>query len=148
MFQFPTGWNSTLLREKFRDGKRVFQFPTGWNSTAAAVPISLIPLRFNSQRDGILPQAMADVTFADGFQFPTGWNSTKLSVIILLELSKFQFPTGWNSTFANMLKLSKYTCFNSQRDGILQELIAEAVAKEGFQFPTGWNSTARILPFF
>ena len=119
MFQFPTGWNSTLLREKFRDGKRVFQFPTGWNSTAAAVPISLIPLRFNSQRDGILPQAMADVTFADGFQFPTGWNSTKLSVIILLELSKFQFPTGWNSTGSSWIFRKFWKSFNSQRDGIL-----------------------------
>ena len=31
-FQFPTGWNSTLIKAEYKI-KTVFQFPTGWNST-------------------------------------------------------------------------------------------------------------------
>ncbi len=32
-FQFPTGWNSTILKLFAIGFKRMFQFPTGWNST-------------------------------------------------------------------------------------------------------------------
>ena len=32
-FQFPTGWNSTMMMIKEKRGKCEFQFPTGWNST-------------------------------------------------------------------------------------------------------------------
>ena len=35
-FQFPTGWNSTLLLLAFACDLRRFQFPTGWNSTKNA----------------------------------------------------------------------------------------------------------------
>ena len=76
--------------------------------------------RFNSQRDGILHDAVLSNQTADGlFQFPTGWNSTIIAentnkktivsipngmefyqdngVKELMEML-FQFPTGWNST--------------------------------------------------
>ena len=32
-FQFPTGWNSTLLKQSWFLPSHWFQFPTGWNST-------------------------------------------------------------------------------------------------------------------
>ena len=55
--------------------------------------------RFNSQRDGILLLSSDNIGMTQRFQFPTGWNSTQ-NVLerAMLEL-KFQFPTGWNSTF-------------------------------------------------
>ena len=54
-FQFPTGWNSTLLKELDKRYAPWFQFPTGWNSTI---------------RPSTLKNAL------NLFQFPTGWNST------------------------------------------------------------------------
>ncbi len=33
LFQFPTGWNSTLGLSEEEYAKGMFQFPTGWNST-------------------------------------------------------------------------------------------------------------------
>ena len=125
-----------------------FQFPTGWNSTPLKLVAVFNKYRFNSQRDGILPNDKPTTSKKELFQFPTGWNSTIWStfleslatrfnsqrdgilrdtLIILLCGGEFQFPTGWNST-------------RSYRDC--------NVLSYGFQFPTGWNSTARILPFF
>ena len=54
-----------------------FQFPTGWNSTDVPMFASDNPIRFNSQRDGILLSLIPVIAFPRGFQFPTGWNSTK-----------------------------------------------------------------------
>ena len=128
LFQFPTGWNSTV------DGivehcQYTFQFPTGWNSTGyrCSCPRSLqmvsIPngmefygkecklgdskRSFNSQRDGILqryklfryPKAL--VSIPNGMEFydlRRSWNS--------LLKRKFQFPTGWNSTIDLALSFS------------------------------------------
>ena len=123
LFQFPTGWNSTLSIYFYFFVKSLFQFPTGWNST-----------------DGI-DQFISNVK---GFQFPTGWNSTSNSLLTSVRVEKvsipngmefyfqmlreekdqrkFQFPTGWNSTQAPFLKFApKRHSFNSQRDGILRE---------------------------
>ena len=83
----------------------------GWN---------FLDMRFNSQRDGILPQK---------------WCMTSTSIIcfnsqrdgILLKFKhftsfqmKFQFPTGWNSTNAVAISQNQRKGFNSQRDGILR----------------------------
>ena len=55
MFQFPTGWNSTLLKTPNSAFSFWFQFPTGWNSTEVIGNIYENPeICFNSQRDGIL----------------------------------------------------------------------------------------------
>nr|WP_315004639.1 hypothetical protein [uncultured Campylobacter sp.] len=51
----------------------LFQFPTGWNSTVVAQNSTLIDLSFNSQRDEILPKLFQLVVkVLTRFQFPTG----------------------------------------------------------------------------
>ena len=76
-----------------------FQFPTGWNSTAWERSETRATWRFNSQRDGILPNRK----------------------IRIVDFAVFQFPTGWNSTIAELRGLGVFVGgFNSQRDGILQ----------------------------
>ena len=125
LFQFPTGWNSTLLREKIRDEKMAFQFPTGWNSTRLGCANEVFTLLcFNSQRDGILQSDTPWTPYFHAFQFPTGWNSTYRSILESLSFYQFQFPTGWNSTCTQ----------NSSSRAI-----------DRFQFPTGWNSTQKTL---
>ncbi len=125
------------LRKNF-----MFQFPTGWNSTISSGTITAKDMGFNSQRDGILhaanPKFRASyscfnsqrdgilrfppyraayqfiVSIPNGmefyivsspsiiilfsFQFPTGWNSTKRFFLLVHIIRMFQFPTGWNST--------------------------------------------------
>jgi len=121
----------------------VFQFPTGWNSTA----------RSQRRRKGDAE-----------FQFPTGWNSTYARVLRRRDPLVFQFPTGWNSTRSASLTSPRHQSFNSQRDGILQNVRlyvythclvsipngmefykykakVEFIMLKRFQFPTGWNST-------
>ena len=39
--------------------QQMFQFPTGWNSTLAVTPTNTPNPRFNSQRDGILQNCIA-----------------------------------------------------------------------------------------
>jgi len=56
-FQFPTGWNSTKQLAQFGVVVLMFQFPTGWNSTVQSAYNSGENPSFNSQRDGILPNA-------------------------------------------------------------------------------------------
>ena len=172
MFQFPTGWNSTMKFFQKRKKKHVsipngmefynavlaekliefcrFQFPTGWNST-------------------MKKQVLTKVQ--DLFQFPTGWNSTEACRVGgttgwgsfnsqrdgILHFDEntpdlpvaFQFPTGWNSTLSGWAISEGTLCFNSQRDGILQRFAARYnTLLLRFQFPTGWNSTKEniIIP--
>ncbi len=166
----------------------LFQFPTGWNSTLRFFYIFLIFFRFNSQRDGILLNRFELRAIQLLFQFPTGWNSTLcLKSILRGEIVSipngmefygkrlpyipftflFQFPTGWNSTIRQKpataclivsipngmeFYLAVYAaveaflaCFNSQRDGILPKWRAfECCFRSLFQFPTGWNSTKLV----
>ena len=119
MFQFPTGWNSTLWHRRGQVHRICF------NSQRDGIlpSLSFILLSFhcfNSQRDGILPRERANRKGRKGFQFPTGWNSTifwfhywfvrKVSIPNGMEFygtppyprvrfPSFQFPTGWNSTW-------------------------------------------------
>ena len=75
--------------------------------------------RFNSQRDGIL---------------------LIVRYYSILAYFLFQFPTGWNSTIATATTPWQPSCFNSQRDGILQWddwawLLAEIVSiPNGMEF--------------
>ena len=59
----------------------------------------------------------------------------------------FQFPTGWNSTFCIWSWKCRFRCFNSQRDGILQNSEEKTSVDTKFQFPTGWNSTLLLKIF-
>ena len=103
--------------------------------------------RFNSQRDGILPEAgssadVISVSIPNGMEFymriirllsiialvsiPNGMEFYISLYLSLIVLRMFQFPTGWNST---KLRLRRRETGKS------------------FQFPTGWNSTP-ICPAF
>ena len=119
-----------------------FQFPTGWNSTLM-ISLRLIwtPWSFNSQRDGILP-----ILFSSEIKRFFSFNSQRDGILRLwffnsFSARTFQFPTGWNSTLRFLQYLSRSSSFNSQRDGILPTLDRLTVIRCGFQFPTGWNST-------
>ena len=141
LFQFPTGWNSTLDGNFANHDRIQFQFPTGWNSTITFCLIENKYWSFNSQRDGILlkfapkrhiktlvsiPNGMEFYStsnkvffIAKEFQFPTGWNSTLEKRKTIPIHYWFQFPTGWNSTLRMAVLGLFETSFNSQRDGIL-----------------------------
>ena len=138
----PNGMEFYVERKQNQASGSAFQFPTGWNSTNYSLKRGELLVRFNSQRDGILPDE-DDAYWINfiKFLFPSGWNSTLLARVFLFPnyvsipngmefyceyLSKttlsilFQFPTGWNST-------------DSWRKFLRQQIL--------FQFPTGWNST-------
>ena len=155
VFQFPTGWNSTLHAKNFL-GYFLFQFPTGWNSTrdqreAGAQILVSIPngmefysycqnfsffywqCRFNSQRDGILPTLNVIQPERDGILLRNGLDAVRSW--------KFQFPTGWNSTCA-ITFLSSFDLVsipNGMEFYQSQQKIRNTFTL--FQFPTGWNST-------
>ena len=146
-FQFPTGWNSTLLvidtRKRIQvsipngmefykyifktlDDLREFQFPTGWNST--------------KKRFFLLVHIY--VSIPNGMEF---YKSRLRSAFYLLRVS---IPNGMEFYSSQQLPPDLLSGFNSQRDGILPNFSSTYYAEVAFQFPTGWNSTARILPFF
>ena len=110
MFQFPTGWNSTLLIQMIlarcssfnsqRDGilhvKNInpaqnsrFQFPTGWNSTQIYRGGKEQWISFNSQRDGILQNlypyatAIALVSIPNGMEFYQFWSKREKSPFLV-----------------------------------------------------------------
>ena len=94
MFQFPTGWNSTL-----QTAAEVAQI-WGFNSQRDGILLHLFLLvwfgivRFNSQRDGILPAVNhIDEGPYVTFQFPTGWNSTP-SQALRNSSTKVSIPNG------------------------------------------------------
>ena len=76
----------------------LFQFPTGWNSTLLHIYLAPHRFCFNSQRDEILRVAAERWHERWQFQFPTGWNSTHPDWAYNVGKVEFQFPTGWNST--------------------------------------------------
>ena len=116
----PNGMEFYARLWRRRDNGGLFQFPTGWNSTIGTNLNSLADVGFNSQRDGILLNHCLIVIDEAQFQFPTGWNSTNLEYDFYSIDSRFnsqrdgilrgawgrvdasrttfQFPTGWNST--------------------------------------------------
>ncbi len=124
-----------------RNGSRTFQFPTGWNSTVVALRAVFIRSGFNSQRDGILLEGVHFYYKDMLFQFPTGWNSTNPNGIktYLIEVS---IPNGMEFYDGEPSHQRKNRSFNSQRDGILPVFASYEYSKRKFQFPTGWNSTS------
>ena len=97
-FQFPTGWNSTILSFIIESISSKFQFPTGWNSTLEPIYCINRFYSFNSQRDGILRSGKRRPP-----PFFISFNSQRDGILldrkIISALQKlFQFPTGWNST--------------------------------------------------
>ena len=103
MFQFPTGWNSTMKFFQKRKKKHV-SIPNGMEFYNAVLAEKLIEFC--------------------RFQFPTGWNSTMKKQVLTKVQDLFQFPTGWNSTEACRVGgTTGWGSFNSQRDGILRFFI-------------------------
>ena len=76
-----------------------FQFPTGWNSTYIRDTLFRQSCCFNSQRDGILQLLFYYKVFSIWVSIPNG-----MEFYLILKNIKsdsfhwFQFPTGWNST--------------------------------------------------
>ena len=97
-FQFPTGWNSTLLHRLWAKPRWKFQFPTGWNSTQDHRLICFIPHSFNSQRDGILLICHFVLIVAPVVSIPNGMEFYG-KILTIREICEYSF--------------------NSQRDGIL-----------------------------
>ena len=148
----PNGMEFYFVLGIFLTISKMFQFPTGWNSTLLnPSPLCRRTTSFNSQRDGILLCKQILLDSRVEFQFPTGWNSTLFANDRADMSRSFQFPTGWNSTFyldppyvgtenvsipngmefysfnPNIFKLS-LNGFNSQRDGILLSIINIAIS--------------------
>ena len=161
-FQFPTGWNSTLLLLlHFR--RHPVSIPNGmefyktlafevcknacFNSQRDGILLKekagskKINTSFNSQRDGILPIGGCRSNPPMGFQFPTGWNSTLFESAEFLSKVSFQFPTGWNSTFwrGELRQQARVSIPNGMEFYSGRKNSFDPIVR--FQFPTGWNST-------
>ena len=120
LFQFPTGWNSTVSNLSYFSRNFWFQFPTGWNSTrvlslsqmrkCVSIPngmefyifaiiaecLILIVSIPNGMEFYITPfcfeLVLHTVSIPNGMEFYAAyWAFHKWG-------SAFQFPTGWNST--------------------------------------------------
>ena len=123
----------------------VFQFPTGWNSTVLYVFVEQGKFSFNSQRDGILLSWCYYGRRWIRFQFPTGWNSTLFKPSFSLS-SLVSIPNGMEFYWARERSGASRKSFNSQRDGILLSSAVFGSVCSSFQFPTGWNSTGYLTP--
>ena len=161
-FQFPTGWNSTNLSSNTATADTV-SIPNGMEFYRSKSFAMMRRLRFNSQRDGILPfftfflctQASFN-SQRDGILHKNlfhwilleqGFNSQRdgilhCHIVAFIPSKLFQFPTGWNSTeiaslVQNIDELFQFpTGWNStMTSAIFMRLFSR------FQFPTGWNST-------
>ena len=103
----------------------------------------VIPIGFNSQRDGILR-----LRCRLRYHRQNCFNSQRDGILPGIARQKTLSSASFNSQRDGILpdvggaeKLKEYG-FNSQRDGILQapSIFAFGAERE-FQFPTGWNST-------
>ena len=121
LFQFPMGWNSTIVEHCQYTQIEKFQFPTGWNSTGKISSWNAYAYGcFNSQRDGILQSPRVQKRHNPiPFQFPTGWNSTDIG-INLIGVQIVSIPNGMEFYFIASKLRYFLSSFNSQRDGILQ----------------------------
>ena len=161
-FQFPTGWNSTL-RWSQRTRAYSVSIPNGMEfylrkhtleSDISMVSIpngmefyALLPRSHQEQRHVSIPNGMEfylnsedrnldfSVSIPNGMEFYVRFSEVYDGIRL------FQFPTGWNSTLGFETYQGHTSCFNSQRDGILQWGYFCCFVCVMFQFPTGWNST-------
>ena len=138
-FQFPTGWNSTNLSSNTATADTV-SIPNGMEFYRSKSFAMMRRLRFNSQRDGILPfftfflctQAsfnsqrdgillkVADriVVYLD-VSIPNGMEFYIKIFFIGYSLNKVSIPNGMEFYIVILWLLFRPNCFNSQRDGIL-----------------------------
>ena len=140
LFQFPTGWNSTLTTSK-RPQTDDVSIPNGMEFYLNLVLSLLFAAGFNSQRDGILHNHRHIYDWQGQFQFPTGWNSTlahlpNRSIRIVSIPNGMEFytaririgPNIASVSIPNGMEFYRFQSrigailprFNSQRDGILQ----------------------------
>ena len=114
-----------ILRILFKryKSKSMFQFPTGWNSTLIYSFFCFMVDGFNSQRDGILHSRSERIAInSSTFQFPTGWNSTQRAISLQAQTG-VSIPNGMEFYLYVSCRLIYHFSFNSQRDGILQKFI-------------------------
>ena len=103
---------------------------------------SIVNIRFNSQRDGILLFGVKKGLALLRVSIPNGMEFYPRIVVEIYLMGVFQFPTGWNSTLTNLGGLLS-AAFVSIPNGMefYPVLTILSRQKERFQFPTGWNST-------
>ena len=117
-----------------------FQFPTGWNSTRVKNLRQLIATVSIPNGMEFYYDEGSRIAVLKRFQFPTGWNSTRKIAIITPNLL-VSIPNGMEF-YGEVWDKSQNKCsFNSQRDGILHGKGDGSTTGDEFQFPTGWNST-------
>ena len=117
LFQFPTGWNSTVAVIA-KIAQRIVSIPNGMEFYRAPFAYATLQLSFNSQRDGILRQEPPKGETMNLFQFPTGWNST-LNAAKPQHYACVSIPNGMEFYRHSVHISFSLLCFNSQRDGIL-----------------------------
>ena len=143
MFQFPTGWNSTIRLGDISYNLQDVSIPNGMEFYRARFASFIGKQSFNSQRDGILLKFL--------------WIRSEPYLVSI--------PNGMEFYLLLRLYTLCFLCFNSQRDGILLKVADRIIVyldvsipngmefyedhyrveKEDamFQFPTGWNSTLK-----
>ena len=138
----------------------LFQFPTGWNSTLGDHTYAVVIGGFNSQRDGILLDFSLKlgvfffVSIPNGMEFYSSrffgrlyiesFNSQRdgilpnLSALISMELKRVSIPNGMEF-YGAVLRIGAGVrqSFNSQRDGILLSLIRPISLREIVSIPNG-----------
>ena len=103
-----------------------------------------ITMRFNSQRDGILPKPGVRIGSENGC-----FNSQRDGILpsfskLICSFGVFQFPTGWNSTSsATSTRTQKIVSIPNGMEFYAYGFINDYF-KQKFQFPTGWNSTKMV----
>ena len=139
LFQFPTGWNSTLTF--FSPRARIYR---SFNSQRDGILRERSETRatwlnsFNSQRDGILHCAYSDDLKEFQFQFPTGWNSTQTLRKNIGGFAVVSIPNGMEFYGHPHTPEFVFPRFNSQRDGILPgSVVKSAFGKWSVSIPNG-----------
>ena len=141
-----------------------FQFPTGWNSTLLLFLLFLFLFRFNSQRDGILPASSKKpagpdtvVSIPNGMEFyastprppsvPRSFNSQRDGILqMALDypalLFQVSIPNGMEfylRSFPPRIDCEQVSIPNGME--FYGTTSTQFLIFKMFQFPTGWNST-------
>ena len=144
LFQFPTGWNSTLCALRRRGRRRLFQFPTGWNSTHFT-PLGIeIYTCFNSQRDGILQKVFEFFKLRLRVSIPNGMEFYSKLLMKKPSLTSVSIPNGMEFYYA-IFRINVRQRRVSIPNGMefYPTTAPNQTKQQPFQFPTGWNSTQR-----
>ena len=147
MFQFPTGWNSTLSTGKLsRSCENCFNSQRDGILPAKATLKSSPFGCFNSQRDGILPFFKFSKTGLSKVSIPNGMEFYRCFATLIVKSPFVSIPNGmefYASQRVHHIRGKTVSIPNGMEFYGVREFIAAGLEK--FQFPTGWNSTQTCL---